>query len=190
MNTLKDDDVLSIAEDENKQVLFREISIWLDSYDDIFSDFDPRPYAERALSDDFIMEVRKVCREQDKLVNELKILIPAGNRNTHKENIITKRLQNYFKKNHGQYEEQYRSSWERGIFFTLFGMIMMLAASYIKTLRSDNFYLNVLLVIFEPTGWFMVWTGLDTIFNNSKQKKRELNFYRKLVKTKINFLPI
>ena len=40
---------------------FREgnISIVLDSYDDLFSDFDPRPYRIRALSDDFLLECKK-----------------------------------------------------------------------------------------------------------------------------------
>ena len=32
-----------------------EISLLLDSYTGIFSDFDPRPYAERTLSDDFLL---------------------------------------------------------------------------------------------------------------------------------------
>ena len=38
-----------------KQALLElaEISILLDSYDDIFSDFDPSPYSERTLSDDY-----------------------------------------------------------------------------------------------------------------------------------------
>jgi hypothetical protein len=36
-----------------------EISIWLDSYNDIFSDFDSRPFSERTVSDDFLSEVRK-----------------------------------------------------------------------------------------------------------------------------------
>ncbi|MBI2151367.1 hypothetical protein HYU21_01420, partial [Candidatus Woesearchaeota archaeon] len=30
------------------------ISLVLDSYDDIFSDFDPRDYSEKALSEDFL----------------------------------------------------------------------------------------------------------------------------------------
>ena len=32
------------------------VSLWLDTYEDIFSDFDPRPYGQRALSEDFVAE--------------------------------------------------------------------------------------------------------------------------------------
>lgn len=39
-----------------------EISIWVDTYDDVFSDFDSRPYDNRELSDDFLTEVRKMVR--------------------------------------------------------------------------------------------------------------------------------
>ncbi len=40
------------------------LSIWLDIYDDIFSDFDSRPFHERALSDDFIHEAKKMAKEK------------------------------------------------------------------------------------------------------------------------------
>lgn len=41
-----------------------EISIWLDSYNDIFSDFDSRPISLRSLSDDFITQVKKTQRKR------------------------------------------------------------------------------------------------------------------------------
>ena len=40
-----------------------KIFLWLDDFDDIFSDFDPRPYSARELSDDFLDEVRKIAAE-------------------------------------------------------------------------------------------------------------------------------
>ena len=41
-----------------------EISILLDTYDDIFSDFDPRPYSQRALSRSEERRVGKECRSR------------------------------------------------------------------------------------------------------------------------------
>ena len=40
-----------------REVELREgnISLVLDSYDDLFSDFDPRDYSQKALSDDFLV---------------------------------------------------------------------------------------------------------------------------------------
>ena len=49
---------------EIKELLEKtQISLWLDDYADIFSDFDPRPFSQRALSDDFLNEAKKVVRE-------------------------------------------------------------------------------------------------------------------------------
>lgn len=44
-----------------------EISLVLDTYDDIFSDFDPRPYGERALSSDFLDEAKKAARDKGRV---------------------------------------------------------------------------------------------------------------------------
>ena len=50
---------------EPKQSLLKlgEISILLDSYDDIFSDFDPSHYSERTLFDDFIVQSKKIKKK-------------------------------------------------------------------------------------------------------------------------------
>lgn len=173
-----------------QSVMLRNISIWLDTYDDIFSDFDPRPYSERVLSDDFLTEVRKVCKEKEEPIHELKLLIPAHKRNADDEVIITKRLHNQFKKNDQLYEKQYIQVFRKGVLFTLLGMLLMLAASYLSSLRSAVFHINVLLVISEPSGWFLVWSGLDTIFYTSKQHKKEFDFYSKLSRSKIAFFSI
>jgi hypothetical protein len=74
-----------------------EISIWLDSYNDIFSDFDSRPFSERTVSDDFLSEVRKVCDEKSRDKIHLKLSVPEKMRNTDDEKIIIKRLHLYFK---------------------------------------------------------------------------------------------
>src|SRR5690349_704077 len=51
------------TKDQKALLIKSELSIWLDTYDDIFSDFDPRPLNERALSDDFLSEARKMARD-------------------------------------------------------------------------------------------------------------------------------
>lgn len=171
-------------------MLARSISIWLDNYDDIFSDFDPRPYSDRALSDDFLAEVRKVSKEREEHIGELKLLMPSDKRSGEQEEVITKRLHNHFRRNHAQYERQYKSAFKKGLTFTLSGMLLMLAASYLSAMRSEFFFIHVLLVISEPSGWFLVWSGLDTVFYTSKQSKKELDFYGKLSKSKVAFFSI
>ena len=47
--------------------------------------------------------------------------------------------------------------------------------------------MHLLLVLFEPAGWFMLWVGLDHLVYASKDKKKELAFYSKMIKSEINF---
>ena len=55
-----------------------DISIWIDSYSDMFSDFDPRSFSERTISNDFIAQLKKVSRDTKGKVSVLKLLVPVG----------------------------------------------------------------------------------------------------------------
>jgi len=165
----------------------RQISIWLDEYDDIFSDFDPRPYSERILSDDFISELKKVCREDVYEIGELHLLIPQNKHNETDEHIIVKRLHSYFKNGKIYLSSRARKTRRQAILIALSGLILILLASYISATQSNKFYLKALLVLFEPAGWFFAWTGLDDLFFASRRKRTELDFFSKMAKAKIVF---
>jgi|ERR1035437_2740943 hypothetical protein len=183
----------SITRDESsfekqKVTSSHEISIWLDSYDDIFSDFDPRSFSERSLSDDFIAEAKKVSREKLLKINELKLLIPESKRNQEQESVIIKNLHANFLRHYEYLHHQSRKVKRKGILFFLIGIPFMAAASYFSFLNSTTFSYNILRIIFEPAGWFFVWTGFDHIFIISNTKEGDINFYSLLAKTKIHFL--
>lgn len=168
----------------------RDISIWIDIYDDIFSDFDPRNFSERNISDDFIYEVKKVSLESDFHIGALKLLIPEKNRNTENENTIIKRLHSHFKKSHAAFRGKMKTKRKNGSLLAVLGMGMMLGASYISSLQSGRFLMHSLLVLLEPAGWFMVWIGMDNLLGTSRELKPEFDFYNKLEKSKIVFVSI
>ena len=174
-------DVVAHKQDDNRQ-----ISIWLDDYEDIFSDFDPRPYADRALSDDFIAEVKKVSREEDFVVTQMNLLVPEKLRKQDVEAIIIKRVHAYFRKNYAHLYRRTRINRLKGVFILLSGIIMMFLASYISGMEH-SYYTNLMFVLFEPAGWFFVWTGLDMLFFLSRRMKEDLEFFTKMAKTKVSF---
>lgn len=164
-----------------------EISIWLDSYEDIFSDFDSRPLSERTVSDDFLSEVKKVCDEKSRNKIHLKLSMPEPLRNTDHEAVITKRLHLYFQNSHRMLEKDARKKNIRGIYFILAGMLLMLCASYISFLKPQKFYIHTLLILFEPAGWFFLWSGLDHLVYFSKSKKADLIYFNKMAEAVIRF---
>lgn len=179
-----------IFQDETKNHSLRDISIWLDSYDDIFSDFDPRAFSERNISDDFLYELKKVCRENKSPINKLKLLIPEKLRNTGNEDLIIKRLHLHLKKNYTDYLEVIKMQKRNGFLFIVVGILLMVSASYVSLLKSESFLMHTLLVILEPAGWFMLWTGLDDLMKSNRSQKEELDLFVKMAKSKIIFKSI
>ena len=167
---------------------YAEVSILLDSYDDIFSDFDPSAYSERTLSDDFIIQAKKFSRNKIGNKISLRLLLSANKRNEQEEKVIIKRLHSYFKGVHEQLETEVRKTNTRGWILTLIGIAVMIAASYISFMKPEKYPVHLLLVLFEPAGWFLLWAGLDHLANSSKETKKDIDFYAKIIKSEINFL--
>jgi hypothetical protein len=171
----------------SKQVV---VNIWLDSLDELFSDFDPRSYLKRTLSDDFITQIRRVVADQvgEKMI--LQLQLPAEIRNEQDEDVIAGRLQNYFTEKHGQLLKKRKNGIRNAVFLMLLGLLLMVISSYIVFLNSAEYYPNLLLVLFEPGGWFCMWTGLDRLLDHSLKQRKELNFYSRMSATHFQFKTI
>jgi len=176
-------------EEETQKILeMSEISLWLDNYDDIFSDFDPRPYSLRSLSDDFLLEAKKASRDKDANRLELRFLISQEHRDPKVEATIKKRLRDHFTKHSNQLEKDMTKVRNRAIIALLLGVTLMLAASYLDSLNLEFFAARFLFVMLEPAGWFLTWFALDRIFYSPELKKAEYEFYKKMVKCEIMFI--
>lgn len=164
-----------------------EIGVWLDSYDDLFSDFDPRPYELRALSDDFIAQVKKIAKGHPGSIKGIKLLLPQDVRNDQYEKLIAKHLHAQFQHNYGQIRSDISKTTKKGLFLTVLGITFMILASFISFGNPESFFLHGLQVLTEPAGWFLLWLGLDHLFYFSKKAKKDINFYALLSEIKIGF---
>jgi hypothetical protein len=163
-----------------------KISLILDEYNDLFSDFDPRPYSERALSDDFLNESRKAAHDRQKAV-ELKFLMPKKLRNTSDETKIKNRLKEHFKKHYDLLKKECDQTVRKGVALAFLGFVLMILSANLHEIPDKSFYLNLLLTVVEPSGWFMVWYGLDQIFYIKNENHAELEFYKKMNGATITF---
>jgi hypothetical protein len=161
------------------------ISLVLDTYDDIFSDFDPRPYSERALSDDFLLECKRAARDKEQGF-ELILSIPKKLRSIADENKIRKRLRDHFRKHHTEKEKQVTSIKKEGLIWVGVGTMLMLAATALET-YTKSFSINLLTIIMEPASWFSFWEGLAKIFIRSKEAEPEALFYHKMANAIFTF---
>lgn len=162
-------------------------NMWLDGYDDIFSDFDPSPYSHRLISDDFISEAKKICFDKKDLIKEFNLYIPDHLRDNEKEDIIKKRLHAFFQKKLENFNQEFRQVRNKGILFAFLGIVLLTIITYLLSVAAMSGYLQIIFIVTEPARWFLIWMGLDYIFFINKPRKPDLEFYNKVYSAEICF---
>ncbi len=165
-----------------------ELHISLNNYDEIFSDFDPRPYRVRALSADFLDEAKRANLNSIGPI-ELKFFIEDGRKNLANENTIKKRLNDHFKKHYEMLAGERMQLIKQGLGFAFLGIIMMLLATFIMLGGSEKTFLTAFfIVIFEPAGWFLFWEGMYLAIFDSRMRKTDYAFYRRMQNFTVTFI--
>jgi hypothetical protein len=177
----------SIEDERTRLLKMSEISLWIDAYDDIFSDFDPRPYSQRALSDDFLFEAKKASREKTSGKIELTFLIQDEKRSHELEAVIRKRLHEHFRKHADILAKEIKNIRVQGLRMGLCGFILLAVSSYVIWKSQESYWVSLLRIATEPAGWFLSWEGMNQIVFSSKQKIADLEFYRKMAGCDIEF---
>lgn len=162
------------------------ISLVIDTYEDIFSDFDPRPFSERALSDDFLLECKRATRDKKEGGFELILSIPKNKRNINDELKIRKRLKEHFRKHVTEKEKELKKVKKEGWTWVAIGTALLIFAAFLEN-YAKSFMINLLLVISIPAGWFSFWEGLGKIFIHAKEKEPDYEFYKKMHSAQIIF---
>src|SRR3989344_1546468 len=158
-----------------------EISLRLEQYSDIFSDFDIRPYSKRALSFDFIEEVKRATYDKNEGEIEIVLHVPEKERKEYEEEVIKERLAAHFKRHFHLLSKEKRRVVKLGSTMVFLGIISMIAATLIIFKDpADDLFLSFLVVFLEPAAWFLLWEGMDQIVFNSKNINPDFNFYRKM----------
>ncbi len=166
----------------------KEISITLDVWDDIFSDFDPRPLDERALSQDFINELKK--RYTEKVRGSLLIIFyaPLSLKDERSEKMVIHRLRRYFKERALQKKRDIRHMQLRGAIFVLVGFVSLSSVTFAAYFKLVGEFIDRLLeILLVPLGWFGMWEGLAQIVNASPSFAQEEHLYCKLADAEYRF---
>ena len=173
---------------KHKLMHLSEISLMLDTYDDIFSDFDPRPFSQRSLSVDFLDEIKRASRDKVSGEIELRFLIPQNLRDNKLEDQINKRLKDHFKRHYAMLEKETKKTISQGISIAALGFAFMFLGILINYRVSAELTRIILTTLLEPSGWFMMFFGFDTAFYGMRQKQPEVEFYKKMSKAEITFV--
>jgi len=163
-----------------------EIVFILNSYEDLFSDFDARAYIHKSLSYDFLTEIKRASKDKNKKI-QLRFLLDAKKRNLKLEKVIEKRLIEHFYKHFNLINEERKQIITKGIIFTAIGIIIMLLATFMFLNQKRSFLTSFIIVILEPAGWFFFWEGLNQTIFESKRRTQDYDFYKKMKESEIMF---
>lgn len=178
-----------MAEKEMKET--SEIRVSVNNYEDIFSDFDPRSLHERGLSEDFLLEIKKASLVKKGHEINFIVLAPKKERDLNKEIKITQRLRSYFKKHYSILQDEKRKMINKGIIFTIIGIILMIIATYLLfNFKNQSLIASFFTILLEPAGWFIFWHGLDYVLFETKDLNLDLEFHKKMVNSKVMFVSV
>ena len=162
-----------------------EIPLVLESYQDIFSSFDPRDYSDRAISKDFLLECKNASIDKKKKI-KLNLFLPKNKREISKEEKIKKRLKEHFGKHFLEKKQELINLIFIGLGWFIVGCALTVLTAFFME-KETSFFVKVLINIAHPGGWFFLWEGLAMILIHSKEKKEDYDFNRKMNEAKISF---
>ncbi|MDD5019070.1 MAG: hypothetical protein PHH75_02290 [Candidatus Omnitrophica bacterium] len=177
-----------IAEIEEHIKDIQEISIAIDSWDDVFSDFDPSPIDRRILSEDFLSELKKRYRETQRGDFVITIYAPASLKDETTEKLVNKRLKQYFKFRHLSLQKEIATAVRRGTLFVLGGVASLSSLTMLTYFHMlDKLTLELIAIIFMPLGWFGIWEGFSRIIEPAPFAKLDEELFSKLSKASFKF---
>lgn len=166
----------------------REIGVVIDSWDDIFSDFDPRPLSERMVSGDFIDELKKRYKETQAGNFIITIYAPVSLRNEESERMVISRLRKHFRYKFLQKKNVITIIRIRGLIFVIVGVCslsFLTLATYFKFI--SELALHIASIILMPLGWFGIWEGLSKLVDTSPVVIQDSKLFEKLLKATYHF---
>ncbi|MBF0483123.1 MAG: hypothetical protein HQL25_00305 [Candidatus Omnitrophica bacterium] len=166
---------------EQRDEILREIAIVIDTWDDIFSDFDPRPLSERTVSGDFIDELKKRYIEKRSGDFCITLYAPLVLKNKESEKIVTIRLKQHFRQRFLQMKKGMMVIRIQGMVFALVGICalgFLTLATYFKWFH--DLIIQILGIFLMPLGWFGVWEGFSKIIDTSPVVLQDKQLFEKL----------
>jgi hypothetical protein len=163
-----------------------DIPLMLNSYNDLFSNFDPRPYSQRALSKDFIEECRKASEDKKKDVH-LKLFLKREKRKLSEEAIIIKRIKEHFHKHFLEKKKALFNMRLLGLVWFVLGCFLIVFTTLFN-FPNSSYLIKVLIAVSHPAGWFFLWEGMGKIIIHTKEKREDQLFHKKMHRARISFL--
>jgi hypothetical protein len=167
------------------------VGIILAEYQDVFSDFDPRPHTHADLSKDFLRECQSRILKLQQDDYDLRLLIPTRQQDVKQEETIIKRVTQYFADRYVLMVQKHASQVKYALFWLFCGLLLMFISAISSEAVSEKTGVEYALisVMLDPAGWFLCWSGLDKCYESYKHSRTRVAKARKFAELNVTFLP-
>ena len=162
--------------------MLQSVDVALDNYDDIFSDFDPSPYAKRLLSADFLNELERRYMETPKGSISVTFTLPKTLRSEKQEALIKKRVKDYFRGRLKYLQKTAQDYQKKGFMRVGLGVILSMAL-----LAIPSGWQVFAAALVSPLLWYLMWSGFEFLFDASQKMAKQKKFLEKFLKADYNF---
>ena len=176
-------EIIEKTEQKTLSDVLQTVQIALDTYDDIFSDFDPSPIERRILSDDFLSELRRRYAEREGGEFLVTLSIPKALRNLKMEALIKKRIKGYFQGRLKELEKKKKERLQNGLVRIIFGLVFSLLLFVSPEIGSFPLIASIPVLM-----WYFFWSGFEYVFEASSRIEKKRVFSGKLLVAEYNFV--
>lgn len=164
------------------------VHIALDTYDDIFSDFDPSPYHERALSTDFLIEMKKRGIEKHNDQIEIRFSLPNMYRDLKLETLIKKRLRTYFSKKAEDELKKAKKEYMNAAKKTFVGFMFLFFEMITEYYSIEDLWVRLISIPMIPAGWYLLYSSFETIVDHNHIHLGKIKYLQKISKASFQFI--
>jgi len=164
------------------------IPIWLDSYDDVFDDWDPSPFKMRDIEDEFLDflwdSVEDIPKREDII---FEFFIPAALKNVQKEQILVSALMHHFDYMEIRNEKKLQKERLEAAKYFALGILFFIIA-YMGPFKADTLAVRIMEDGLFVGGWVFMWETFSNLFIESREFNEERHIIRRFMKAKVRFV--
>jgi hypothetical protein len=172
--------------DETSSAYMIEVS--LDTYDEIYDDWDPSPFKKRDIEDEFNDFV--INASQDIPLNfEIIIVLylPLPRKDSQKETTLISAYKNYYAYALERLNKTKSNLYKKIIYYLLFSVFLLSIGTFF--FREDqNLFISVLHEGVFIGGWVFLWEFFTNIFITRRELQEEYRLYKRLYQSDIKFI--
>lgn len=172
--------------DKEKNSYIIEVS--LDDYDDVYDDWDPSPFKKRDIEtefNDFILDSSSDIPLKYHL--EIHLYLPEGLRAEFKEKALISAYRNNFLFLIGRTVKAKTGSNKKIVTYLILALCFLFVG-YFYTNPTGNIFYKVLKEGIFVGGWVFLWEVFTLVFITSRDFRRELKVYKRLLDADIEFI--